>query len=301
MPKHKHSRHETKLGWLALLGVAFVIAFLLIGQDVSILNPKGLMAHEQRSLILFAGGLLLTAAVPTIFVLYFMAWKYRETNKTATYDAAQRHGKFFTFSIWAIPSLFMLVLGLVMWPATHRLEPRKDLVSDAKPVKIQVIAMRWKWVFIYPEQHIATVNYIEIPTDVPVQFDLTADEVPMSSFWIPHLSGQLYAMTGHVNRLNIMANEPGDYPGSSAEINGAGFAGMKFTTHAGSQDDFNIWVQRVKSTSHKLDADEYDKLVKPSENNSISFYSDASPDLYDALLLKYNGSHNHSHVGTETE
>ena len=186
----------------------------------------------------------------------------------------------------------MLLLATVMWPAAHKLAPQKLINTGLKPLTIQVIAMRWKWLFIYPQQNIATVNFVQIPTNVPVQFELTADEVPMSSFWIPHLGGQLYAMTGHVNQLNLMADTTGDFAGSSAEINGAGFAGMKFTTRASSMKDFDQWVQNVKSTSGTLDSASYEKLLAPSENNAVTFYSKAGPDIYDTMLMKYAGSHN---------
>ena len=153
--------------------------------------------------------------------------------------------------------------------------------------------MRWKWVFIYPEQQIATVNFVNVPVGTPVTFELTADEAPMSSFWIPNLGGQLYSMTGHVNRLNLMAEEAGDYPGSSAEINGAGFAGMKFTARASQPKDFDAWVQRVKQSSDVLDAASYKSLVQPSENNPAVFYSAYDNDLYDTVVTKYMGSHDH--------
>lgn len=304
MPKHKNKlslNRTLSLVFLGLLGLALLMTFLLVGNDVTLLNPKGLIASQESRLMVFTVGFLLSIALPTIALLYFFAWKYRESNQTATYDAGKRFGRFFTFCIWGVPTLFMVVLMTVMWPAAHHLAPRKAIDSSVKPLTIQVIAMRWKWVFIYPDQKIATVNYVQIPTDVPIKFELTADDAPMSSFWIPHLSGQLYAMTGHVNELNMMAYEAGDYPGSSAEINGAGFAGMKFMARASSQKDFDIWVQRVKQTNNVLDTDTYNKLVLPSENNSVALYSATSGNLYETLLLKYNGSHNHSGTYTEHE
>lgn len=296
MTKQKNKPGPTRSIWftfLGLIGLGLLISALLNGVDVALFNPKGVIAGEQLNLIIVSVALMLIIAVPTLIILYFFAWKYRESNATATYDAQTRHGKFFVFSIWAVPSIFMLMLALIMLPATHRLEPKKTIAADAKPITIQVVAMRWKWLFIYPEQKIATVNFVQIPVDTPVQFDLTADEAPMSSFWIPHLGGQLYAMTGHVNRLNLMAEEFGDYPGSSAEINGAGFAGMKFTARASSKTDFDLWAQEMGQSSDVLDAAEYEKLLKPSQNNPAAFYASYQPDLYAKLLMKYQGSHDH--------
>ncbi len=293
MAKHKNKPRQGSSVWLALLGVVgfgLLIAMLLTGTDIALFNPKGLIAEEQLKLMLFSVAVLLAVAGPTLFLLYFFAWKYRESNDKAMYSPHARHGKFFNFSLWAIPSVFMLVLALVMWPATHRLEPRKSLVSDAKPITIQVVAMRWKWLFIYPEQNIATVNFVQIPTDTPVRFVLTADEAPMSSFWIPHLGGQLYAMTGHINPLNLLAETAGDYPGSAAEINGDGFAGMKFTARASSNEEFDLWVQDVQRSSDILDSTEYASLLKPSESNPAAYYSSVVGDLYDKVLMKYNGA-----------
>jgi cytochrome o ubiquinol oxidase subunit 2 len=278
---------------LGLLGLGLSITLLLSGTDVVLFNPKGLIAQEELKLILFSVALMLTVAVPTLIILYGFAWEYRESNKKARYDPEARHGKYFVLSMWAIPTVFMLVLASVMWPAAHKLDPKKTIAAEAKPLTIQVVALRWKWLFIYPEQKIATVNYVQVPTNTPVQFELTADEAPMSSFWIPHLGGQLYAMTGHVNRLNLIAEEPGEYPGSTAEINGAGFAGMKFTARASSAEDFDHWVQDIKKSPSVLDNAEYEKLLEPSESNPAAFYSSTDTGLYAKMLMKYMGSHDH--------
>ena len=278
---------------LGLFGLGLTITMLLQGTDVALLNPSGFIAGQQRSLMFFSVIILLAVAVPTLIMLYFFAWKYRESNTKAAYDPGVRHGKLFVFSMWAVPSFFMLVLALVMWTATHKLEHNKPIASATKPITIQVVAMRWKWLFIYPEQNIATVNFVQIPVDTPIQFELTADETPMSSFWIPHFGGQLYAMTGHSNRLNLMAEEPGDYPGSTAEINGSGFAGMKFIARVTTEQDFDLWVQEMRGSSEVLDTAEYNNLLKPSENNPAAYYSSTESTLFDNLLMKYNGAHNH--------
>jgi cytochrome o ubiquinol oxidase subunit II len=303
MIKRKNKRGQNGpmvLAFLVLTGLGVLIVKLLRGTDVALFNSKGQIAQEQLNLMLFSMALLLTVAVPTLIILYSFAWEYRESNRKSKYDPHARHGKLFTFSMWAIPSIFMLVLALVMWPATHKLEPKKAIDADAKPLTIQVVATRWKWVFIYPEQKIATVNFVQIPVGTPVQFDLTADEAPMSSFWIPHLGGQLYAMTGHVNRLNLIAWEPGDYPGSSAEINGAGFAGMKFTARATMKHDFDLWVRETQKSSSALNTTEYEKLLQPSQNHPAAFYSSVESDLYAKMLMKYAGSHDHQPATNET-
>lgn len=278
---------------VALICLVLLVTVLLRGADVALLNPKGLIAGEQAKLMIVIAVLMLEIAIPTLIMFYFIAWKYRESNEKASYEPHLKHGKYFIAALWAIPSFIVLLLAYIMWPATHKLAPQKSIDPNVKPVTIQVVAMRWKWLFIYPEQNIATVNFVHLPVDTPVQFELTADEAPMSSFWIPHLGGQLYAMTGHANRLNLLAETIGEYPGSSAEINGSGFAGMRFVAHVSSKDDFELWVKDLQQSSNVLNESEYENLLSPSEYNPVALYSGTEPDLYDSILLKYTGSHDH--------
>lgn len=294
--KHKKRVSASRPFWLVLLGLiglGLLLAELMYGLDVRLLNPKGFIAEEQFKLIVFSAALLLVIGLPTLFCFYYFAWKYRETNPSASYEPKNHHSKRFVFYIWAIPSVFALILSVVMWSATHRLEPADTIEADARPITVQVVAMRWKWLFIYPEQKIASVNFVQFPADTPVHFQLTADESSMSSFWIPSLGGQLYAMTGHANQLNLIASEAGDYAGSTAEINGAGFAGMKFTARASSVADFERWVQQVRSAANPLDETSYDSLLNPSQNHPVALYSYAPSDLYAKVLMKYSDSHNH--------
>lgn len=267
------------------------IAVLLRGKNIAVLNSKGLIASEQRSLIIFAAVMVLSIAVPTVVILYFMAWKYRESSHTSTYHPEENHGKGFNLFIWTLPTAFMLFLALILVPVTHKLQPNKAIAAGVQPITIQVMALRWKWLFIYPDQRIATVNYVQIPKGVPVVFDLTADEAPMSSFWVPNLGGQLYAMTGHINRLNLVADELGDYQGRSAEINGAGFSGMKFTAKVRSEADFQSWVKDTQRSPDILDKAAYEDLVKPSKDNQATSYSAVDNTLYAKAVMKYMGSH----------
>ena len=283
---------------LGLVGFGLFLRALLQDTNVAMFNPKGAIAEAQLDLLVVTTAIMLVIGVPTLFLLYFFAWKYRESNTKANRKHHRQHTKLFNASMWLIPTAFAIVLAMIMWPATHRLEPQKQIAADAKPLTIQVVAQRWKWLFIYPEQEIATVNYIQLPVNTPVTFELTADETPMSSFWIPNLGGMLYAMTGHVNKLNLVAQTPGEYPGSTAEINGAGFAGMKFIARVGSQNDFDGWVKGVKGRTAVLDSAEYAKLVQPSENNSPTSYAAVESGLYDTVLMKYQGA-GHDHQSAE--
>ncbi len=286
---------------LALASLASLITYLTQGKNIALFNTKGLIAQEQLNLILYSGALLLAIGAPTVFLLYFTAWKYRESNAKAVYKPNLRHSKWFSFSMWAVPSAFILVLALAMWPATHRLAPNKSIAADVKPIRIQVVSLRWKWVFLYPEQKVATVNFVQVPVNTPVIFELTADEAPMSSFWIPNLGGQLYSMTGHVNQLNLIADKTGDYPGSSAEINGAGFAGMKFNARVSGAEDFVSWVEELRQSPDVLDAAAYESLVNPSESNPAAFYSAYENDLYNKVVMKYMGSHSQASATHEAE
>ncbi len=269
------------------------MAFLLRGKNIAVLHAQGSIASQQRNLMLFVLAIVLSIAVPTVVMLYFMAWRYRESNQTSTYHPEVTHGTAFNVFIWALPTIFIIILAFVLVPATHKLQPSRAIASDVKPITIQVMALRWKWLFIYPDQQIATVNYVQIPKDVPVVFDLTADEAPMSSFWIPNLGGQLYAMTGHVNRLNLMATALGEYKGRSAEINGPGFSGMLFTTKVTSRTDFDAWVLKTRFGNPTLNKTAYDSLLRPSQDNPAASYAAIDATLYGKAVMKYMGSHNH--------
>jgi cytochrome o ubiquinol oxidase subunit 2 len=291
MPKNQRHRPGSlaRVMILAICAEALLYGVLMHGHNVADFNPKGLIAHEQMGLIIFSAGLLLAVAAPSVALLYFMAWKYRESNAKATHDPNMQSGRLFIAFAWGIPVAFMSVLSVVMWTSTHRWVPQNAIASSTKPMTVEVVALRWKWLFIYPEQKIATVNFLQLPANTPVTLELTADNTPMSGFWIPNLGGMLYAMTGHVNKLNLMAAAPGDYPGSTSEINGAGMAGMRFTTRVSSKEDFDGWVADTKVNGGMLSEAEYKKFLQPSESNPASFYADYETGLYAKVLMKYAG------------
>ncbi|MBC7581875.1 COX aromatic rich motif-containing protein [Aeromicrobium sp.] len=268
---------------------------MIRGQNVTLFNPQGYIADQQHRLFVLIGGLLLLTATPVVLLLYFTAWKYRETSSnTAAHAAAHPErapSQLFGYITWGFPILCLVLFVSILWPATHKLEPRKAIASGVKPMTIQVVAMRWKWLFLYPDQKIASVNYVQIPKDTPVKFELTADDAPMSSFWIPNLGGQLYAMTGHVNRLNLVPNKLGLYDGRSAEINGAGFSGMTFKANVTTAADFDKWTLSARQSSPMLDSATYANLVKPSQDSPVLYYGDYQSDLYSNIAAKYMSSH----------
>lgn len=300
MAKHnKQSKFPPVLQ--VLLGIALlstVLFFLSRGNDIALLSPKGMVADEQHWLLITSTLIMLGFGVPIILTLYFFIWKYREGNQKTTYDPVTTNSKAYLAFAWGGPMIIVAILAALMLPATQRLEPQRSIEADKEQLTVQVVALNWKWLFIYPEQNIATVNYAQIPVDTPVRFELTADEAPMGSFWIPHLAGMLYTMTGHVNPLNLIAHTTGDYPGGAAEINGSGFAGMRFTTRVSSQEDFDAWVAETQQSADYLSDTEYARLLKPSENNEPAFYANPTPDLFTTIVSKYSSSHQH---GSEHE
>jgi cytochrome o ubiquinol oxidase subunit 2 len=254
-----------------------------------VFNPQGPIASQERDLIITAVIIMLVIAIPMLIALFTIAWRYRAGNKDAKYEADHVGGFFGQIIWWAILAAVIVALGVIDWKSTHALDPLKPIVGNAAPLTIQVVALDWKWLFIYPAQNIATVNFIQVPIDTPLHFELTAD-APMNSFWIPQLGSQEYAMQGMVNQLYLEADAPGQYVGKAAEINGEGYSGMTFITKATSQADFNGWVASVQqstSTYSPLNMDTYNALAAPSENNPPAFYSSVDPNLYVTIVMKF--------------
>jgi len=251
-----------------------------------VLNPQGPIALQERDLIITAVLIMLVVAIPMLILLYTFAWKYRAGNKKSKYDPEHVGSAFKQLAWWAIPAVIIVVLGVIDWKSTHALDPFKPIASNVSPLTIQVVALQWKWLFIYPAQGIATVNYIQFPVNTPLHFELTAD-APMSSFWIPQLGSQIYAMAAMQTQLYLEANAIGVYTGKDTEINGAGYSGMQFLAKSSSQSDFNAWVASVQDASNTLTMDAYSALAQPSEYNPPAYYSSYDPNLYDTILMKY--------------
>lgn len=286
--------------WPALIGALALVVFTLVaakytlGADVALLNPKGAIAEEQTRLLVLTTSIMLAFAGIILFFIYFFAWKYRETNQKNIYSERAGRSKLLVTTAWVSPMIIFVILAAIMLPATQKLAPQKSIESDQDEMIVRVVALRWKWLFMYPDHDIASVNFVQIPVDTPVRFELTADEAPMQSFWIPHLGGMLYSMTEHVNPLNLMGNTIGDYQGGAAEINGHGFSGMRFTTRVSSRTDFDNWVRDVSDSSEILDAEEYARLLEPSEYHDVATYSSpTNRTLFENLVAKYAGSHDH--------
>jgi cytochrome o ubiquinol oxidase subunit 2 len=226
--------------------------------------------------------------VPVIVMTFLFAWKYRASNQDAVYTPKWSHSTKIEIAVWTIPVLIIIALGYVTYKSTHALDPYKPLESDVKPVTIEVVALDWKWLFIYPEQGIATVNKIVFPAHTPINFKITSDAV-MNSFFIPALGGQIYAMAGMQTKLHLIANQNAEMDGISANYSGAGFTGMKFKAIATSQEDFDAWVSEVKKAPKQLEQAEYAALSKQSQNNPVELYSSVTPNLFQIIVDKYEG------------
>jgi cytochrome o ubiquinol oxidase subunit II len=254
--------------------------------NMGILAPKGSVGVAERTLIATSTYAMLIVVIPVILLTVWFAWRYRSTGN-GTYAPKWDHSTAIEVVVWTIPTLIIIFLAVLTWKTTHELDPYKPLQSDVKPINVEVVALDWKWLFIYPDQGIATVNQLAVPVGTPVNFLITSDSV-MNSFFIPQLGTQIYAMAGMVTRLHLVADEAGDYDGLSANFSGRGFSDMKFRALAESPADFNAWVEKVKASPQQLSMDAYGKVAQPSEKDPVQYFSSVNPDLFHNIIAKYN-------------
>ena len=285
MPRfHAHSR--------ALAATALVTPLLLGGCDMVVLNPAGDVAKQQADLILWSTGLMLLIVVPVLILTGIFAWRYRAGNKDAEYQPDWDHSTGLELVIWSMPLLIIIALGALTWLATHTLDPYRPLArtgpgklvaQGVKPLEVDVVSLDWKWLFIYPEQGIATVNSLVLPVDRPVHFRMSSSSV-MNAFYVPAMAGMVYTMPGMETQLHAVLNRPGRFEGISSNYSGAGFSGMHFWTDAVDDAGFNAWVDRVRSAPGRLTADDYLELSKPSENTPVTNYATVEPTLFKKIV-----------------
>ena len=281
--------------WFMLVFTGIIMFLFLVMQplevlhfhsDIAILFPKGRIALEQRNLLFIIQALMLIIIIPVYILTFIFSWRYRADNKKATYDPDLVDHRVAEYIWWGLPLVLTLIIGGITWVKTYELDPFRRIVSNKKEITIQVVALDWKWLFIYPEEKIATVNYLQIPQGTQIHFEITAD-APMNSFWIPQLGGQIYAMPNMKTELNLIADEVGVFRGSSANISGEGFAGMHFITRASSEEDYSHWINSAKASAKALDFKEYEKLAAPSQNNPVEVYRLTDDKLFMAILMQY--------------
>ena len=275
------------LGLVPLLSLA-----LLSGCDMVVMNASGDIARQQGQLVVVSTLLMLLIIVPVIVLTLLFAWRYRQNNRTAKYEPDWDHSTQLELVIWGAPLLIIIALGLLTWISTHLLDPyrplqrideTRPLQSEVKPLEVQVVALDWKWLFIYPEQGIASVNELVTPVDVPIRFKITASTV-MNTFYIPTLAGMIYAMPGMETTLNAVLNKPGDYKGLSAQFSGEGFSHMHFAYKGVSAGEFDAWVQKMKTNPGVLNRTDYLTLEKPSVREPVRHYGQVEAALFNRVV-----------------
>lgn len=263
---------------------ASVITLLVAGAwggHLQLLDPQGPIATQQRNLLLWVTGLMLIVVVPVFALLAFIAWKYRATNKRAKYQPDWDHNPKLEAVWWGVPGAIIVVLAAITWVSTHTLDPFRPLATNQKPLEVQVVALQWKWLFIYPETGQASVNQVTIPSGRPVRFSITAD-APMNSFWVPQLGGQIYAMEGMVTQLNLQADRPGTYQGVSSNLSGTQFADMRFNVRALTPEQFETWQTETK-TMPELTSAMAEELARPG-TAKVREFATSPNELFEQIV-----------------
>ncbi len=265
--------------------VPAALFFVLAGCSGGVLDPQGPVGAANRQMMLDALAIMLAIVVPTLAAAFGFAWWYRASNPRA------RRRPHFVYSgrveliVWAIPLMVIMFLGGVIWIGSHELDPYKPLASKEKPLEVQVVSLDWKWLFIYPDQGIASVNELVVPTGVPVHFSLTSASV-MNSFFVPQLGSMIATMNGMVTQLYLQADRAGDYYGLSTQFSGDGFSDMNFTVHAVSSGDFRQWVGKALGAGPALDRHGYAALERESERVKPFTYGTVEADLFRSVVAQ---------------
>lgn len=276
----RHAARWSSLGLLALLS----------GCGMTLFDPKGDIGAQEKTLIVLALAIMLAVVVPVIVLTLWFAWRYRETNtdKQVVYAPRWSHSTRIEVVVWGIPCVIVAFLAVLIWRTTHSLDPYKPLVSQTPALRVEVVALNWKWLFIYPDLGVATVNQLAVPVDTPIAFKLTAHSL-MNSFFIPQLGSQVYAMPGMQTQLHLVANHAGAYDGMSAAYSGHGFSGMNFKAAAMTRADFDGWVAQARASRQALSLDAYRQLEMPSVKNTPTVYARVENGLFNAIANQYMG------------
>jgi cytochrome o ubiquinol oxidase subunit II len=280
----KREKHSVSVGLLSLVALTFLPGC----STIILFDPKGPIGEAEKFLILAAIGLMAIVVIPVFIMTFWFPRKYRAANTASTYLPKWSYSAKIDFIMWAVPIAIVTVLAMLAWTRTHALDPYKPIASAHKPITIEAISLDWKWLFIYPDQNIATVNHIVFPVKVPVSFKLTSATV-MTSFFIPQLGSQMYAMGGMQTRLHLLADKPGTYAGQNNQISGRGYVNMHFKAHAVSPEEFQAWVQKVRESKEKLDLERYEQLAQQSDGYyPVTYFSAVKPDLFLYILRKFD-------------
>lgn len=273
--------------------VVALLSLSLSGCGPALFDSSGVIGKEIGDTLLLTMGLMLLVVVPTIIMSVWMPAKYHTSRKDEVYEPDWEHSTKIELWAWGIPVAITAVLAVIAFKSTFALDPREPIESHKDPITIQVVAMDWKWLFIYPEEQIATVNEVAFPVDQPVEFLITS-ATTMNSFFIPKLGGQLYAMAGMENRLNVMATEEGVFRGISSNYSGFGFAGMRFKAHVGSDQDYADWVAKVRTSAQVLDDSSYARLQEKTRDHKIEHFNSVDPLRFKNIIESFVGVENGS-------
>jgi cytochrome o ubiquinol oxidase subunit 2 len=260
-----------------------VAALVTSGCDPGILSPVGPIADGERLILLDALGIMLVIVVPTILATLIFAWWYRASNKAAVYRPTWAYSGRLEVLVWAIPALVVLFLGGVAWIGSHELDPQKPIATAGRPLEVEVVSLDWRWLFIYPQQHIATINRLVVPVGQPVHLRITSASV-MNVFFVPRIGGQIYAMNGMVTQLNLQADQTGSYPGLSAQFSGDGFTGMSFDTIVATPAEFVSFVERTHASPGRLDGPAYRLLSQQSHDRTVRLFGSVSEGLFEDIV-----------------
>ena len=272
-----------KVARLLVSAIVVMSAVVLGGCTEGVLDPKGPIAIAERQILFNALGIMLAIVIPTILATLGVAAWFRASNKRARYLPEFEYSGRLEVLVWAIPAMTVILVGGVAWVGAHDLDPRKTMASTTKPINVQVVSLDWKWLFIYPDEGIATVNQLTIPVGTPVNFELTSSGV-MNSFFVPQLGSQIYTMAGMVTRVHLQADHPGTYRGLSAQFSGGGFADMRFNVDAVPAEEFARWVDAARNAGPALDAQAYADLAKPSKAVVPFTYRAVASDLFNHIV-----------------
>jgi cytochrome o ubiquinol oxidase subunit II len=268
-----------------LFGASALAIAALSGCDRGVLDPAGPVGAAERKILFDTVAIMLLIVIPVIIGTLFIAFRFRASNTRAQYRPTFTHSGRIELITWSIPALVVFFLGGVAWTSSFLLDPARPLASRAKPLEIQVVSLDWKWLFIYPEQRVASINRLVVPVGVPLHLRLTSASV-WNVFWVPQLGSMLYCMHGMAGTLYLQADHPGVYPGGSAMMSGDGFASMHFDTDAVSKSEFASWVGAAQAAGPALDDDAYRALLRQSSNVPPRIYGSVRPGLFEAIVTQ---------------
>jgi cytochrome o ubiquinol oxidase subunit II len=282
--------HSKRRALFPRVAGAVMLVLFLAGCSGGILEPRGPIAAAERLLLINSTAIMLVVVIPVIVATLAFAWWYRSSNTHASRGTDESYEERIEFVVWSIPALTVILLSGVIWIGSHQLDPRAPIPAQSDPLRVDVVALDWKWLFIYPDHGVAAVNQLVIPAGTPVAFRLTSATV-MNSFFVPQLGSQIYTMGGMTTHLNLLADKPGEYPGFSANFSGDGFPWMRFVVRSMPAGDFNAWLEQTRGSGGALDDARYAELAKPSKAVPPTTYGSVEPKLFERILDQTASGH----------